>query len=99
MADFLSYLKSEFLDAAYLQQNAFSSVDAASTSERQRDMFGLVERAMLREYDFGDKSGARAFFQGLSQEFIDWNMIEADAPEYATKRGEIEQLIKEAPGA
>ena len=40
--DYLVYLKGEFLDAVYLQQNSFDPVDASVVPERQRRTFGLV---------------------------------------------------------
>jgi V/A-type H+-transporting ATPase subunit A len=94
--DFLTYLKSELLDAVYLQQDAFNDVDAATPAERQCAMFAVVEKAMLSDYDYEDKTEARKFFQGVIQEFIDWNQTKADAPEYATRRDAIINKIEEA---
>ena len=34
--DFVIYLKSEYIDATYLQQNAFDEVDSSNSVERQR---------------------------------------------------------------
>ena len=42
MADFVVYLKAEYLDAVYLQQDAFDPVDGATSAERQRHVFALV---------------------------------------------------------
>jgi len=71
--DFTTYLKAEFLDAVYLQQNAFSEADATTPVERQRAMFDVVEKALSTEYPFNDKAEARRFFMDLQQTFIDWN--------------------------
>ena len=94
--DFLTYLKAELLDAVYLQQNAFSEVDAATPADRQREMFGVVEKAMLAEYPFTDKAVARKFFQSITQAFIDWNQTSAESPEFATRRDAIVKTIAEA---
>jgi V/A-type H+-transporting ATPase subunit A len=94
--DFLIYLKSELLDAVYLQQNAFNDIDAATPADRQREMFGVVEKALLAAYPFADKSVARKFFQSVAQAFIDWNQTASDAPEYAARRDAIENMIEEA---
>ncbi len=94
--DFTAYLKSEFLDTVYLQQNAFNEVDAATPVERQREMFALAENAMRATFPFTDKSSARAFFQGLTQAFIDWNMTAQDLPEYASRRDALAKMIEEA---
>jgi V/A-type H+-transporting ATPase subunit A len=95
IGDFTAYLKGEFLDAVYLQQNAFSEVDAATPADRQSEMFGVAEKAMLTEYPFTDKQAARKFFQGLTQAYIDWNMTAADQPEYAARRDAIAKTIEE----
>ena len=86
LADFTVYLKSEFLDTVYLQQNAFSDVDASTPEERQKIMFDVVEKALFTEYKFESKDETRAFLMSLQQAFIDWNNIRSDAPEFATAR-------------
>jgi len=98
IADFTTYLKSEFIDAVYLQQNAFNDVDAATPADRQRETFGVAEKAVLADYPFANKGTARKFFQGLTQTFIDWNMTAADQPEYARRRETIVKAIEEASG-
>ena len=96
LADFVTYLKGEFLDAVYLQQNAFSDIDAATSEDRQKVMFDLVEKAMLAEYVFDDKTAARKFFQGITQAYIDWNQTAQDAQDYETRRDDIAKKIEEA---
>ena len=93
--DFIVYLKGEFLDAVYLQQNAFNETDAATPAERQVEMFGVAEQAMTASYAFDDKAAARKFFQQLSQTFIDWNMTAQDAPEYASRKEALVKTIEE----
>lgn len=96
LADFVTYLKGEFLDAVYLQQNAFSDIDAATGEDRQKVMFDLVEKAMLANYAFSDKAAARKFFQGITQAYIDWNQTAQDAPDYESRRSDIAKKIEEA---
>ena len=86
LADFTVYLKSEFLDTVYLQQNAFSDVDASTPEERQKVMFDVVEKALFTDYKFETKDDTRAFFMSLQQAFIDWNNVKSDAPEFTTAR-------------
>jgi V/A-type H+-transporting ATPase subunit A len=71
--DFTTYLKAEFLDAVYLQQNAFSEADASTPVARQQEMFAVVEKALLTDYAIADKEAMRAFMLDLQQAFIDWN--------------------------
>ena len=94
--DFVCYLKGELLDAVYLQQNAFNDIDAATPADRQREMFGVVEKALLAEYSFPDKGASRKFFQGVTQAFIDWNQTAADVPDFAVRRDAIMKVIEEA---
>ena len=96
LADFTDYLKSEFLDTVYLQQNAFSEVDASTPEERQKIMFDVVEKALFTEYKFTTNDEARAFFMSLQQAFIDWNNIKSDAPEFETAREGLLAKISEA---
>ena len=83
LADFTDYLKSEFLDAAYLQQSAFSEVDASTPEDRQKTMFDVLEQTLFANYAFADKDAARKFFLDLQQAFIDWNNTPANTPEFA----------------
>ena len=83
LADFATYLKAEFLDAVYLQQNAFSETDASTPTERQKVMFDVVEKALFAECAFAEKDETRRYFMDLQQTFIDWNDKPADSPEFA----------------
>ena len=95
LADFIVYLKSEFLDAAYLQQSAFSETDAATPEDRQHTMFDVVERALAAEYAFTEKDAARKFFLELQQTFIDWNNTPASDPAFETIKAKLLALIAE----
>ena len=96
LADFTIYLKSEFLDTVYLQQNAFSEVDASTPEVRQKVMFDVVEKALFTEYKFKEKDETRAFLMSLQQAFIDWNNIKADAPEFTSTRDDLLSKIASA---
>lgn len=81
--DFTTYLKAEFLDAAYLQQNAFSDSDATTPVVRQKVMFDVVELVLNSKFEFSDKKETRKFFKDLQQTFIDWNDKKFDSAEFA----------------
>ena len=87
--DFTTYLKAEFLDAVYLQQNAFSETDASTPVARQKTMFDVVEKALLSRRTFADKAAARRFFMDLQQTFIDWNDKPEGTPEFESLRQEL----------
>lgn len=71
--DFITYLKSEFLDAVYLQQDAFDEVDGATPVERQRRVFGIIVKILGTGMTFKEKDDARSFFLKLTQAVKDWN--------------------------
>lgn len=89
LEDFTTYLKAEFLDAVYLQQNAFSETDASTPVARQKVMFDLVEKALLSDYTLSDKADVRKFFLDLQQTFIDWNDKPTGTPEFDTLKNSI----------
>jgi len=89
LEDFTTYLKAEFLDAVYLQQNAFSETDATTPVERQRVMFDMVEKVLGASYSFETKDETRGFFMDLRQTFIDWN----DKPFRSEEFNELEKSM------
>ncbi len=97
MADFLVYLKSELLDAVYLQQDAFHEVDSAVPVARQREVFDLLEKIINSEFDFGDdKDAARRFFLTMTQTFKDWHQAAKDSAAYGELKAKIEKLLQDA---
>ncbi len=93
--DFLIYLKSEFLDYVYLQQNTFDSVDGATDAERQRYMFDMVCRVLHETFGFDGKDAARTYFLELRQLFIDSNYLKLDSVEFKSQESAIEAKIAE----
>ena len=96
LEDFTTYLKAEFLDAVYLQQNAFSETDATTPIERQKIMFDVVEKVLSTDYNFTEKPETRRFFMDLQQTFIDWNDKPMSAPEFTTLKDALLSKISSA---
>lgn len=71
--DFAMMLKAEFFDAAYLQQNAFDDVDAATSRDRQRFVFSKILDVIEAPFSFKDKDDARHTLMKISSMFRDWN--------------------------
>jgi len=71
--DFAMMLKAEFFDAAYLQQNAFDDVDAATSRDRQRFVFNKILDVIEAPFSFKDKDDARHILMKISSMFRDWN--------------------------
>ena len=93
IGDFVTYLKSEFLDAAYLQQNTFDPVDSACGAERQKHVFGVLMQILRHRFDFGGKDDARGFFARLRQAFIDWNYTPWGTPEFDDARQKVMEML------
>ncbi len=76
LEDFVVYLKGNFLDAVYLQQNSFDPVDAAVSTERQLYVFRTILEILGTSFSFSDKEEARAWFNKTRLLFIDFNSSE-----------------------
>ncbi len=96
--DYLTYLKSEYIDSIYLQQNAFDPIDAASSAERQQNVFDVLYSLMTAPMEFKDKDAARNFFHRLTQATRDWNGFEMDTEEFKQQQQKLESMVKEAAG-
>lgn len=96
LADYTDYLKGEFFDSVYLQQNAFDSVDEATPSERQTYIFNFIYQNILeQEFKFTNKEDALHFFQGIRQLFRGWNSSQWQSEEFKSIEKEIVVTLKE----
>ena len=96
LEDFTTYLKAEFLDAVYLQQNAFSDNDATTPVARQKVMFDVVEKVLLATFEFPEKDATRKFFLDMQQDFIDWNDKPFGSPEFDAGKTALVKKIEAA---
>jgi V/A-type H+/Na+-transporting ATPase subunit A len=97
--DFLIFLKSEFLDTVYLQQNSFDPVDASVSPERQKLLFSRVVKVLGAWFGFKNKEEARAAFNKLRQLFLDANGAAWESEEFQQADREIlHYLEKTATG-
>ncbi len=95
LEDFTTYLKAEYLDAVYLQQDAYHAVDAATPADRQKRVFGRIAAILRTPLAFADKEGARHFFQRLTQATRDWNRAALDSPEFKQIEERIARMLAE----
>jgi len=95
LEDFIDYLKGEFLDFVYLQQNAFDPVDESTAAERQKYVFNFINQILEAELILEDKERARQFFQRLRQSFREWNSAAWQTPEFQAAEKEISALLEE----
>ncbi len=96
ISDFITYLKSEFIDYVYLQQNTFDQIDGASDKERQQYVYTKVVSVLETTFDFEDKDKARRYFLELRQVFVDWNYAAMDSDEFKRLEAAIDEKIKES---
>ncbi len=87
--DYITYQKSELLDAVYLQQNSFDPVDSSVLVERQQYTFNLLFKVLGANFDLRDKKSVRSFFNKMRQKFLDWNNVEFKSQRFEQIEGEI----------
>jgi V/A-type H+-transporting ATPase subunit A len=94
--DFTVMLKTEFFDSAYLQQNAFDDVDAATSIDRQRFVFDKILEVLDANFDFKNKDEARSTLKKISSMFINWNYAPWDQSVVPESQREDEPMDKAA---
>ena len=94
IGDFIIYLKAEFVDAVYLQQNAFDPVDAYNTIERQVRSFRKVNQILEKDIQSKDKDDARQIFFRLTALFKNWNSSEWENDEFKRYEEQIDEFLR-----
>ncbi|HEY5653448.1 MAG TPA: V-type ATP synthase subunit A [Pontiella sp.] len=93
--DFIKYMKAEYIDATYLQQNAFNETDAANTVERQEYVFDRLLKLLDTKMKFEDKGACRSFFQQLTQACRDWNNSTFQSDDFKKIEEEMSKALAE----
>lgn len=91
--DYIVYLKGDFVDSCYYQQNSFDPVDATVSVERQKHVFALLLEILRADFALSDKKEARSFFNALRQRFLDWNGTSENKEEYQTIEKDIRSFF------
>lgn len=95
LEDFTAYLKSEFLDAVYMQQDSFDDTEGATSPERQRYVFKKIIRILGSDFEIQEKDEARAFFNNLRQNFTDMNYSVFESADFKSHEKDIDALLNE----
>ena len=98
LSDYITYLKSEMLDAVYLQQNSFDLVEANCGKQRQRYVTDKLVHILGSNYALQNKDDARGFFNRMRQKFIDWNYTEFESEAFKKAEFEIDELYRKGDG-
>lgn len=95
LADYIDYLKGDFFDFVYLQQNAFDEVDEATSKERQVYVFDFIYKILETEFIFENKDMALNFFQRLRQLFRGLNISLWQSQDFERIEKEIISVIED----
>lgn len=95
LSDYIDYLKGEFFDFVYLQQDAFDAVDESCPADRQKYIFAFIRGILESEFDFENKEKALFFFQELRQIFKGWNSCIFKSSEFVKLEEEIALLLEQ----
>jgi V/A-type H+-transporting ATPase subunit A len=96
LEDYVDYLKAEFLDRVYLQQNAFDEVDGSTPKERQIYIFDFVVKIIRSKFVFDDKDHTLRYFQSLENAFINWNYKPWESEEFKEAEKDLRRTLDEA---
>ena len=77
-----AFWKSELIDFAFLQQDAFDSVDALCPLERQKFMLDLIIALCDRHYEFETFDECRNFFKDMINDLRQMNYTAFRSPEF-----------------
>ena len=92
---YITYQKSELLDAVFLQQNSFHKVDGVTHPKRLRLMFNMIREIIETPVEINDKKDIRSHFNFIRQAFIDWNYMTMDNPKFEKQKSQILSLVKQ----
>ncbi len=93
--DYIIFLKSEFLDFVYIQQNSFDPVDAAVEPERQKHIYDIIIDILTARLEFEGKEEARSWFNRVRQNFLDYNGKEWNSDEFKDLEKTISEQLAE----
>jgi len=92
--DYVQFLKGDFVDDVYLQQNSFDPVDNSVSKERQDHIFNLMLKILTASLSLSSKDDARSFFNQLRQRFLDYNGTEWQSKEFHDLENEIRAILE-----
>ena len=90
-----AFWKSELIDFAFLQQDAFDSVDALCTLDRQKYMLDLILSICDREFTFGNYEECRDYFKKVINATRQMNYSEFGGKAFNDYLDQLNQLLSE----
>ncbi len=90
----VDFWKSEMIDFAFLQQDAFDEVDALCPLERQKYMLNLIMDICARDFDFEDYEQCRDYFKNLINILRQMNYTGFGSKEFEDYRDKLTKLLE-----
>ena len=90
-----SFWKSELIDFAFLQQDAFDPIDSVCPMERQKYMLDLILGVCDRNLEFEDYEKCRAWFKELINLARQMNYSEFKSPDFEKYHESFNRLLNE----
>ena len=88
-----SFWKSELIDFAFLQQDAFDAIDAVSSMERQKYMLDLILDICDKTFDFDDFESCRGFFKQIINILKQMNYSEYQGDKFKEYQQQLSKLL------
>jgi V/A-type H+-transporting ATPase subunit A len=95
--ELVTYLKGEYLDEVYLQQNAFNDHDAGPAVDRVRTLMAMTRAVTGRDLVFATKDEARDAFLKLAGVVREWNLTPPGSPEADALAHEFHRVLDAIP--
>ena len=90
-----AFWKSEVIDFAFLQQDAFDAIDALCPMERQKYMLDLILEICDRSFSFEGFEACRDYFKNLINLLKQMNYSAFDGPEFKDYRTQLDKLLQD----
>ena len=90
-----SFWKSELIDFAFLQQDAFDATDAVTPMDRQKYMLELILDICDRKFEFEDYEKCREYFKNMINIMRQMNYSEWQSEKFYSYREQLDQLLSE----
>jgi V/A-type H+-transporting ATPase subunit A len=91
---YIRYQKAELLDAVFLQQNSFHTVDGITNPKRLRIMYDMVKDIIDTPIGINGKTEIRSHFNFIRQAFLDWNNLALDDEAFDKQKIKLITLVK-----
>ena len=90
-----TFWKSELIDYAFLQQDAFDEIDALCPLERQKYMLDLILDICGKHFDFKDFEECRNFFKDLINDLRQMNYSKFHDENFEKYLTQVNKMIQE----